>query len=178
MHRHIFGHRERADDLEHQRDRSKALQRLVEAGLGRRHVDVLETGYGQQRVAVRRRILHVGRGDPAARAGLVVDHHPLPEAARHGVGIDARVDVLATAGAEPDHESDRPLREVLRFAGRRRSKQNRGERRRHSTDPSGFYRHGSPRIYAVVVALLAPGSSHLRKCAKVRVSATLVTASL
>jgi len=64
--------------------------------------------------AVGRRAGDLQPADGAARAGLVVDHHRLPELLAELLGHDAREDVAGAAGREGDDDLDRlvrPLRE-------------------------------------------------------------------
>jgi hypothetical protein len=63
------------------------------AGLQRQLSNGKGAGDEQQRVAIGRRVLHVGRGNGAARAGTVFHDHRLAQAGRHSFGEEPGDDV-------------------------------------------------------------------------------------
>jgi hypothetical protein len=73
----------------------------------------------QKRVTVRRLVRNVFRGQPAAGARLVLDHHRLAENLRGLVGHKAGKNIVAAAGGEADHQVDRPGRIIALRACRR-----------------------------------------------------------
>ena len=83
----------------------------------------------QRGVAVLRTFRDDVARDGAAGAGLVLDDDALAEHLGQRIGDHARRNIGAAAGAEADHDADRPRRPLLRSSGESREA---GERhRRH-----------------------------------------------
>jgi hypothetical protein len=115
-------HRLRAE----RRDLDQVLARVVgQVGIQRR-VDRVARGVDEQQVAVGRRPRHGDRGDRAAGARAVLDHHRLApelgELAADGAGDD----VGHAPGREGDHHAHRLRRKRLR--GRARGEREQGGR--------------------------------------------------
>jgi hypothetical protein len=82
-----------------------------------------------QRVAVRRRILQLRRGDDAVGTGLVVRHNGLAELLRHVLGEHATHLIGAAASAIADDHANRLRRAPLLRDGRRADKRRGGRSR-------------------------------------------------
>ena len=107
--RNRVGQREPVVVFGDQRDRGDVAQ--LEAGiLVDRGVDRLEMGAEQQGVAVARLRQHVPGRDHAGRRRLVLHHHALAERVAELVGDEACRNIGRPAGAEADHQPDRPRR--------------------------------------------------------------------
>ena len=85
-------------------------------------------GAGEQGVAVRGCLRHIGRGDAAIGADPVVDHDALVERDAERLADDPRDDVGAAARPERHDDGDRPARVGLRLRSHRERR--RRERRR------------------------------------------------
>jgi hypothetical protein len=75
-------------------------------------------GRGKHQVAVGRLLGDVLRGDVAARAGAVLDHHRLRQGRRDTLGEGAHRDVGRAPRRERDQHANRLLRPALRLRGR------------------------------------------------------------
>jgi hypothetical protein len=130
-----------------QRERRGAGQRHSGKIFGRIERDRLaikdrgdcENGLGahHERVAVGRRLRHVGRCDHAARAGAVLHNDGLAEAVGHFRREDSRNYIGAAAGAEADEKLDRPIRIACRLCRHGAGPADQREHESQSGAPSG-----------------------------------------
>ena len=87
----------------------EVTQRVVGQLPEQRNRQRVAVAHQQQGVAIGTGLRHPLRGDDAAGAGPVVDHHRLAQRARHGLAHGARREVGDAAGAERHDQRDRSL---------------------------------------------------------------------
>ena len=135
VHRHHHDQRKIRDH----RQRNKGLGRMVgELRQGRRGDRHHAAGAHHQGIAIGRLARDVFRRDPAAGAGLVLDHDRLLEDVGELLPDQARENVVAATGGEADDDADRLVRESRRGVTLRRCRPGghggkRHQRRRQQT---------------------------------------------
>ena len=131
--RTVSRHGDEGDEIEQQRHRRKALDRIELNFLDRRDRGLLRPEEREQRITVRRRILHGRRRHRAAASGAVLHHDALSQPLRHRFGENPRGHIGDPAGRDADDNRDRTGRIVL---GNTRMRRQQRHQARNRTKPA------------------------------------------